>query len=81
MKPVPLLDLKAQFEPLAAAIGRAVQRVIDSQRFILGEEVERLEEEVARYTGAGAAVGCASGTDALILALAALLMEMSQPTE
>jgi len=71
-QPVPLLDLKAQFEPLKEAIAEAVERVIDSQRFILGPEVESLEQEIATFVGAEHAVGCASGTDALILALAAL---------
>jgi dTDP-4-amino-4,6-dideoxygalactose transaminase len=72
MKPVPLLDLKAQFAPLRDRINEAVQRVIDSQYFILGPDVEALEKAVAEYTGALHAVGCASGTDALILSLAAL---------
>jgi dTDP-4-amino-4,6-dideoxygalactose transaminase len=72
MKTVPLLDLKAQFAPLRDRINDAVRQVIDSQYFILGPEVEALENEVAEYTGARFAVGCASGTDALILSLAAL---------
>ena len=72
MAAVPLLDLKAQYAPLREAIGAAVDRVIESQRFILGPEVESLEQDVARYAGVRHAVGCASGTDALILALAAL---------
>jgi dTDP-4-amino-4,6-dideoxygalactose transaminase len=69
---VPLLDLKAQFAPLRRQIEEAIAEVVESQAFILGEQVERLEIEVARYTGARYAVGCASGTDALILALASL---------
>jgi dTDP-4-amino-4,6-dideoxygalactose transaminase len=72
MQGVPLLDLKAQFAPLRAQVNDAVQRVVESQRFILGPEVESLEQEVARYTGAEHAIGCASGTDALILSLAVL---------
>jgi len=72
MKPVPLLDLKAQFAPLRDRINEAVQRVIDSQYFILGPDVEALEKDVAQYTGARFAIGCASGTDALILSLAAV---------
>lgn len=75
MAGVPLLDLKAQYASLREEITDAVQRVVDSQRFILGEEVERFEAEVCEYTGAGHAVGCASGTDALILSLAALELE------
>jgi dTDP-4-amino-4,6-dideoxygalactose transaminase len=72
MKPVPLLDLKAQFAPLRDRINEAVQRVIDSQYFVLGPDVEALEKDVEQFTGATHAIGCASGTDALILALAAI---------
>lgn len=72
MEPVPLLDLKAQYEPLRSEIEPVLHRIVESQHFILGEEVEGLEREIAAYTGAAHAVGCASGTDALILALAAL---------
>ena len=72
MAGVPLLDLKAQYAPLREAIAEAVERVIEAQRFILGPEVETFEHDVARYAGVRHAVGCASGTDALILALAAL---------
>ena len=72
VKPVPLLDLKAQFSPLELEITRAVQEVMRSQGFVLGPLVQKLEQEVATYTGAKFAVGCASGTDALILSLAAL---------
>ncbi len=72
LKPVPLLDLKAQFGPLRERIGAEIQAVIESQQFVLGATVDALEEELADYAGAAFAVGCASGTDALILALAAL---------
>ncbi len=68
---VPLLDLRRQYATIRQEIQAAIERVCSSQRFILGEEVLSLEREVAAYTGAGAAVGCASGTDALWLALAA----------
>jgi dTDP-4-amino-4,6-dideoxygalactose transaminase len=70
--PVPLVDLKAQFEPLREEIYGAIREVVDSQSFILGPVVERFEQEVAAYVGVPYAVGCASGTDALILSLAAL---------
>jgi len=72
VNPVPLLDLKAQFSPLREEINRALSQVVEAQAFILGEPVARLEEEVARYVGSDHAIGCASGTDALILSLAAL---------
>ncbi|MFC1878387.1 DegT/DnrJ/EryC1/StrS family aminotransferase [Chloroflexota bacterium] len=69
---IPLLDLTAQYQTIKPEIDRAVRRVIESGRFILGAEVAALEEEVAAYSGVRHAVGVASGTDALILALRAL---------
>lgn len=69
---VPQLDLAAQYAPLREEIEAAVLGVLRSQRFILGREVEALEREIADYTGATHAVACASGTDALLLALMAL---------
>ena len=68
---IPLLDLRRQFEPIRNEIMREVERVIESQRFILGEDVERFERNFAAYCGTAHAVGCASGTDALELALLA----------
>jgi len=68
---VPLLDLKAQYARIQPEIDAAVARVLASQYFILGPEVESFETEVARYTGSAFAVGCASGSDALLLALMA----------
>ena len=69
---VPLLDLKQQHAALREELRAAVGRVLDSQQFILGEDVRLLEKELARYTGAEHAVGCGSGSDALLLALLAL---------
>jgi len=69
---VPLLDLKQQHAALREELCAATERVIDSQQFVLGEEVRLLEEEIARYSQARHAVGCASGSDALLLALMAL---------
>jgi dTDP-4-amino-4,6-dideoxygalactose transaminase len=69
---VPLLDLKQQHSALRGELRAALERVLDSQQFILGEDVRLLESELARYTGAGHAVGCGSGSDALLLALLAL---------
>ena len=66
---VPLLDLHRQYKSIREAVLAAVERVCASQHFILGEEVEALESEIAKLTGAAEAVGCASGTDALWLAL------------
>lgn len=69
---VPLLDLKAQYAGLKDELLASVERVFDAQGFILGEEVRALEEEVARYSQTRFAIGCASGSDALLLALMAL---------
>jgi len=69
---VPLLDLKAQYEPLRDELNEALRRVMDSQQFILGPDVEALEAEVKRYSQAKHAIACASGSDALLLALMAL---------
>jgi dTDP-4-amino-4,6-dideoxygalactose transaminase len=70
--PVPLLDLKAQNGPLRDEILAAIARVVDSQRFIGGPEIEALEREVAAHLGVAHAVGLSSGTDALLVALMAL---------
>jgi len=69
---VPILDLVRQYESLKPEMDAAVARVLASGRFILGPEVEGLEKEVASFCGAKHAIGLASGTDALLLALRAL---------
>jgi dTDP-4-amino-4,6-dideoxygalactose transaminase len=69
---VPLLDLTAQYQPLRAEILAAIARVADSQRFILGPEVEALERELAAQLEVAHAVSMSSGTDALLAALMAL---------
>ena len=68
---VPLLDLRRQYDGLREEMLAAITRVCDSQSYILGPEVEALEREIGAFTGAGHAVGCASGTEALWLALVA----------
>lgn len=69
---VPLLDLAAQYTALGEQIEAAVVGVLRSGRYILGPQVAALEQEVCRFTGVPHAVGCASGSDALLLALMAL---------
>ncbi len=69
---VPLLDLKAQHREIREDVLAEVTRVIDSQKFILGDDVKALEAEIASYCSAKHAIGCASGSDALVLALMAL---------
>lgn len=68
---IPLLDLKGQYDSIRAEIDQAIKSVVESQYFILSPEVSALESEIAGYTGVSSAVGVASGTDAIILALRA----------
>lgn len=69
---VPLLDLKAQYKTIKPEIVAVVEAVCDEQGFILGPRVVEFEQALAKYVGAGHAVGCASGTDAILLALMAI---------
>jgi dTDP-4-amino-4,6-dideoxygalactose transaminase len=69
---VPLLDLDAQYRPLRDQLLAAVTRVCDSQRFIMGPEIDALESELAVQLGVRHAIAVSSGTDALLLALMAL---------
>lgn len=69
---IPLLDLKAQYETIKDEMLAAVARVMESQRFILGPEVEGLEREIADYCQAEHCIGVSSGSDALIVSLMAL---------
>src|SRR4029453_16146537 len=69
---VPLLDLQAQYRPLRDEILAAIARVCDSQRFILGAEVEAVEHALAKAIGVDHAIGVSSGTDALLAAMMAL---------
>ncbi|HET9065272.1 MAG TPA: DegT/DnrJ/EryC1/StrS family aminotransferase [Gemmatimonadales bacterium] len=69
---VPMLDLKAQHETIKADVMARVASVIDRQQFIMGPEIAELEREIATLCGVPHAIGCASGTDALLLPLKAL---------
>lgn len=69
--PVPLLDVSRQYQPLKAALMAAIGRVCDSGRFVLGPDCEQLETALADYCQTKHAVACASGSDALLLALMA----------
>ncbi|MBP1464751.1 DegT/DnrJ/EryC1/StrS family aminotransferase [Candidatus Chloroploca sp. M-50] len=71
-EPIPLLDLKAQYAALREEIGAAIERVVASQQFILGPEVEAFEQEVAAYSQCTYGIGVSSGTDALLVALMAI---------
>lgn len=72
MMGVPLLDLKAQYATIRTEVREAMDRVCESQHFILGPEVQALEDEVAAFCGTPFAVGMSSGTDALLAALMAI---------
>jgi dTDP-4-amino-4,6-dideoxygalactose transaminase len=69
---VPLLDLHAQYEPIMPEIRKEMEKVFDSHWYILGPSVKEFEQQVEAFLNAKYAIGCASGTDALILALQAL---------
>ena len=69
--PVPFIDLAAQRRHLGAAVDAAVARVLGHCQFVQGPEVRALEAELAAFCGARHAITCASGTDALLLALMA----------
>lgn len=69
---VPLLDLKAQYAAIRHEIEPVVKDVFESQYFILGPSVKAFEDDTAAYCGVKHAIGCASGSDALLLALMAL---------
>lgn len=70
--PVPLLDLKQQYQGIREEIRVAIERVLESQQLILGPEVEALEREVAAYSQCQFGIGVSSGTDALLVSLMAL---------
>ncbi len=70
-QPISMLDLRAQYAAIREEVRAALDEVLESQRFILGPQLDALEQEVARYCGRRHGVGVASGTDALILALRA----------
>src|SRR6267378_8296858 len=69
---IPLINLKDQFAPLRDQMLAAISEILDTQQFVLGGEVKALENEVAQYSNTKHAIGCASGSDALLLALMAL---------
>ena len=71
LQQVPLLDLRRQYARIRHEIEPALARVCESQHFVLGAEVEAFEQEAAKYLGVAHVVGCASGTDALWLAMEA----------
>src|SRR4029453_989890 len=71
-RPIPLMDMVAQYRTIQKEIDEAIRQVLEAGQFILGPNVAALEKEVPAYLGVKRGVGVASGTDALVLALRAL---------
>ena len=71
-RPIPLIDVKAQYAPLISELEERFSAVLESGRFIFGPEVEAFEQEAAAFLGVPHAIGVANGTDALLLSLEAL---------
>ena len=71
-EPIPFIDLQAQFRTIREDILQSVERVFDNQAFILGDEVSEFEYDLAQYCDSREAIGCSSGSDALLLALLGL---------
>ena len=69
---VPFIDLSYQYNQVAAEVKDVIGKVIDSQQFILGPQVQMLEEKIAQYCHTKHAIGVSSGTDALLISLMAL---------
>jgi dTDP-4-amino-4,6-dideoxygalactose transaminase len=67
-----MLDLQAQYAAIRPEVQAAIQRVMESQHFILGPEVEALEKDIAAYSGCAFGIGVSSGTDALLVSLMAI---------
>ena len=72
MRPIPLIDVRAQYAPLIPELLARIAEVLESGEFILGPNVRAFEEEAAKYLGVRATVGVANGTDALVIVLDAL---------
>src|SRR5258708_2200179 len=72
LMPVPLFDTRTSVAPLRSELDAAIERVLDSGRFVLGAEVAAFEQEFAAYLDADHAIGVANGTDAITIALRAM---------
>ena len=74
--PVPMLDLRLEYEYMKEDIDSAIKKCLEHQRWILGPEVKEFEDKVAEYIGVRHCIGASSGTDALVLALRALAIKL-----
>jgi len=72
---IPLLDLNAQYESIKDEVKDAIDEVLENQNFIMGDQVQKFETDINSYIGSNFAYGCASGSDALLLALMAIDIE------
>ena len=72
LKPIPLLDLQAQYKQIQSEIETAVIDTLRSGHYVLGPQVKSFEQEASEFLGAKHAIGCANGSDALYIALLAL---------
>jgi len=77
MKPVPMLDLKREYDYMKKEIDSALQRCLEHQKWIFGPEIKDFEDAVAAYLGVQHAIGVSSGTDALVLSLRALAIQQN----
>ena len=69
---IPLLDLQKQYQSIKPEIDAAIKKIVDSQNFIMGEDIKLLEDEIASYCDTKFGIGVSSGTEALVLALKAI---------
>ena len=76
MNPIPMIDLRLEYEYMKEDIDSAIKKCLEHQRWILGPEVKELEDKVAEYIGVKHCVGTSSGTDALVLSLRALAIKL-----
>lgn len=76
MKHIPMLDLKLEYEYMKADIDAAIKKCLDHQKWILGPEVEELENKITEYLDVKHCIGASSGTEALVLALRALAIKL-----
>lgn len=69
---IPFIDLKQQYNQIKESVTQRIQNVLEHSQFIMGPEVKELEDKLAQFVGTSYAIGCSSGTDALLLSLMAL---------